>query len=263
MNKKRPRVLFFDIETSPITAYVWGLHDQNIGLNQIKKDWSVLSWAAKWLGEEKIYYADNRKAKDVGNDRALLKKIWSLLDEADIVVTQNGKRFDVKKLNARFVVLGMKPPSTFRHIDTLQLAKKYFAFTSNKLEYMAKALDTAVKKMSRRKFDGFTLWDECLKGNREAWVEMETYNKRDVLALEGIYRKLVPWDNSINFNVYNPNGVTECKCGSTRFHKRGFYFTNSGKYQVYRCYECGASTHDRTNLLDKDTRAKLRSGTPR
>ena len=94
---KAPKVLFFDIETAPILAYSWGIWDQNIGLNQIKEDWFILSWSAKWLGDDKIMYMDQRNARRVNNDKKLLKAVWKLLDDADIVVTQNGKSFDQKK----------------------------------------------------------------------------------------------------------------------------------------------------------------------
>jgi DNA polymerase elongation subunit (family B) len=249
---KRPRVLLFDIETAPIIAHVWSIWEQNVGLNMIKKDWHVLSWAAKWLGTTKIMYQDQRKAKVIEDDSLILKGIWELLEEADVVITQNGKKFDVKKLNARFIYHGFKPPAPFKHIDTLVLAKKHFAFTSNKLEYLAKTLKAKTQKMSRREFDGFDLWKECLAGNKKAWAEMEKYNKADVLALEEVYKKLIPWDSSINFNLYNDDPVNVCKCGSTKFHKRGFFYTSTGKYQRMTCVKCGAHTRENTNLLTKE-----------
>src|SRR5688572_13848342 len=45
---RSPRILFFDIETAPIQAYIWGTFDQTVGLNQIIEDWFVLSYAAKF-----------------------------------------------------------------------------------------------------------------------------------------------------------------------------------------------------------------------
>lgn len=261
--QKGPRVLFFDIETAPIVAYTWGLWDQNIGLNQIKHDWSVLSWSAKWLGEERVRYMDQRYAKDKRDDKKILKGLWELLDEADIVVTQNGKRFDVPKLNARFIIQGFQPPSSFKHIDTLKIAKKHFGFTSNKLEYLANTLKTKTKKLSQRKFDGFLLWEQCLAGNMEAWREMETYNRQDVLALEQVYHKLAAWDQTIQFSLYTDDETPTCNCGSTSFTKRGFFYSPKGKFQRYRCNECGAETRDTRNLFSKEKIASLKTGTTR
>jgi hypothetical protein len=80
-----PKILFIDIETAPIKAYAYGIWDQNISAQQIIKDWFMISWAARWLGEEEVMYADSRKRKDVSNDKAICKKIHKLLCEADII----------------------------------------------------------------------------------------------------------------------------------------------------------------------------------
>lgn len=258
-----PKVLVYDIETSPILGYVWQLWDQNVGLNQIETDWFILSWGAKWLGSDEIMYMDQRHANNVEDDRRILKGIWKLLDEADIVITQNGKKFDQKKLNARFILNGMKPPSSYKHIDTLQLAKKHFGFTSNKLEYMADKINKKYKKLKHETFSGFELWKHCLAGNQKAWKEMERYNKHDVLSLEELYTKLIPWDSTINFNMYNPDISFKCRCGSEEFKRNGYFYSASGKYQRFSCKSCGAETRDKKNKFDKDKRESLRASTNR
>ena len=260
-DKQAPKVLIFDIETAPILGSVWQLFDQNVALNQIERDWFILSFSAKWLGDapDKVMYFDQRNAKDIEDDSKLLAKLWDLLDECDIVISQNGIAFDVKKVNARFIINGFQPPSKYRHIDTLRLAKKYFGFTSNKLEYMTNKLCTKYKKLTHSKFSGFTLWKECLKGNKEAWDSMKEYNMYDVLSLEELYNKLIPWDGeTTNFNVYNDSLDHVCKCGSTDFTKSGFHYTNGAKFQRYKCNNCGAESKDKENLLSKEKKKSLR-----
>ena len=260
-----PKVLVFDIETAPMLSYVWGLWDQNVALNQIENDWYVLSWAAKWLNDPpaKMMYADQRNATTVENDKVILKQIWHLLNKADIVVTQNGKKFDVKKLNARFLLHGFKPPASYRHIDTCEISKKHFAFTSNKLEYLSKTFNKKYKKITKHgKYDGFELWRACLKGDIKAWEEMKKYNIYDVLSTEEIARKLIPWDNTINFNVYNKSDdKLLCSCGAKDFSKYGYSFSNAGKYQRFKCRKCGAEMKGTKNLLSlpkKQTRRVVR-----
>jgi len=257
---KGPKVLFLDIETAPILGYVWSLWEQNVALNQIKQDWFILSWSAKWLGSKDLLYADQRKAKNIENDRSLIKPLWRLLNQADIIVTQNGKKFDAKKLNARFILNGMKPTSHYRHIDTLVLAKKHFAFTSNKLEYMTDKLCVKYKKLKHHKFQGFELWKECLAGNLAAWREMEKYNKHDVLALEELYEKLSPWDTSLSFNVYHNREDTVCQCGHPAMQRRGYRYTSNGKYQSYQCKRCGAFYQSKENLLTGIKRKTMLKG---
>lgn len=256
---KGPKILLIDIETAPLISYTWGLWDQTIGLNQIKNDWHVLSWSAKWLDDKKIMYMDQRNEKNIEDDSRILKAIWKLIDEADILISQNGKAFDIKKLNARFIFHGMRPPSSYKHIDTKELAKRHFAFTSNKLEYMSDKLCKKYKKIKVKKFQGFELWKECLAGNISAWKEMEKYNKYDVLALEELYNKMAPWDSSINFNLYRDGDDVKCNCGSKHLMKNGYAYTNIGKFHRYYCKDCGAPVRGRQNLLSPKKKASLRS----
>lgn len=252
-----PRILFFDIETAPILGYVWSLWQQNVSLNQIKQDWFVLSWAAKWLDSPTVLYKDQRRARVIEDDKKLLEPLWKLLDKADIVVTQNGVQFDSKKLNARFILNGMKPPASYKHIDTKILAKRHFAFTSNRLEYMTDKLCVKYKKLKHAKFAGFELWRECLAGNIEAWREMEKYNKHDVLSLEELYHKLAPWDTTLNFNVYHGREEHICQCGHPALQRYGFAYTTGGKFQRYKCKNCGAETRDKFNLFTKEKKKYL------
>ena len=251
--------MVLDIETKPLEAYVWGLWNNDVPLNMVKSDWCVLSWAAKWLGSDEVMYLDQRDAEDIEDDKDILEVIWELLDEADIVLHQNGKRFDIPKLNARFIVHGMQPPSSFRHIDTKILAKRHFKFTSNKLEYMTNLL-TEKKKLKHSKFPGFSLWKECMRGNEEAWDEMQAYNEMDILSLEELYYKLAPWDSTLNFSVYHDGLDSTCSCGNTKFKKAGFYYTNAAKYQKYKCTNCGREVRDKENLLSKEKRKSMKTG---
>lgn len=239
-----PKILIFDIETSPLLGNLWSLWQNGIGLNQLEKDWYVMSWSAKWYGSEEVMYMDQRNAKNPEDDKKILKELWKLLDQADIVISHNGRKFDVPKLNARFILNGMKPPSSFRNIDTCAIAKRHFGFTSNKLEYLTDKLCVKYKKLKHGRFPGQSLWTECQRGNKEAWKEMEEYNKYDVLSLEELYEVMVPWDDKINFTVYFEDD--RCSCGSTNIVRNGIYYTNANKYQKYKCSDCGKEYRDRT-----------------
>lgn len=251
MTKKiqSPKVLIYDIETAPILGYVWSLWENNVALNQIKSDWHILSWSAKWLDSKEIMYMDQRNAKKIDDESAILKVLWKLLDDCDICITQNGKRFDQKKLNARFLFHGFPPPSSYKHIDTKQIASRHFAFTSNKLEYMTDKFNIKYKKIKHTKFPGFELWTECLKGNVKAWDEMKKYNSYDVLSLEELYKKLIPWDKTVDFSLYNKDKAYLCSCGSKVKAKNGFHYTAVGKYQRYKCSSCNREISDRSNLF--------------
>lgn len=253
-----PKVLFFDIETAPNKLMGWSLWNQNFGLNQIENEWFLLSYSAKWMGSDEVLYEDMKGIVDTENDTHLLDSLWKLIDEADVVIGQNSKAFDIKKLNARWIMNGYLPPSPYKQIDTLDIAKRNFAFTSRKLEWMTdKMCDN--KKLTHGKFAGFELWKQCLLDNPEAWQEMEDYNKMDVISLEELYIKFAAWDNKhVNFNLYHSdNNSHVCRCGSHRVVEDGYAYTGVSKFQQYRCLDCGSSTRGRKNLFSKEKRDSL------
>ena len=240
----QPKVLVFDIETSPMLAFVWDLYDQNVAVNQIQRDRFVLAWSAKWLGDapSKVMYMDQRNAKNIEDDRKILQGVWELLNEADIVITQNGKKFDSKRLNARFIEHGMPPPSPYKHLDTLLIAKQVADFTSNKLEYLADKLCKKYKKLKHTEFPGLALWIQCLAGNVKAWDCMKKYNIHDVLSTEELYERLKAW---VPTNMPKPFVVEQAgmqceKCGAKgHMSKRGFHLTTKMKVQRFQCLGCG------------------------
>jgi len=257
------KILVFDLETAPIVSYTWGLFDQNVGLSQIKEDWYILAWAAKWLGDpvSKTMYMDNRNAKDPKNDKGLVMGLAKLLNEADSIITQNGDAFDVKKLNARAIIHGLPPIKPCRSTDILKEGRKVFKFTSHKLEYVTNVLNTKYKKLKHEKYPGFELWKAIMAGDKNAWIEMQKYCTYDVLATEEAFQKLQGW---IKVNT-PPNEVAKdqlvCRCGSTRIEGRGHSYTAVGKYQRYRCVDCGKWWRGGVNLFTAEQRQNILRGT--
>ena len=249
-----------DIESAPLEAYVWGLWDQNVGLDFIKTEWSILSYAAKWIDQKQIIYeaTGGRGKSKVRDDKPLMGKLWKLLNEADIVVAQNGKRFDVRKINARFIMHGIGPPSPFRVVDTMIICKRLFAFTSQKLAWTSKYL-TDSPKSEHKKFPGFDLWKECLIDNPAAWAEMKKYNKQDIVSTEKVYLKLLPWINDHpNVGAYDPAETSACpKCGSDKLQRRGASMTQQGKYPRFQCQGCGGWSRGKLALLPINKRRAM------
>lgn len=240
-----PRILSIDIETAPIEAAVWSLWKQNIGLKFIRRDWFLLSFCAKWLGDDTIIYEDLEHEEEL-DDSNLVAKLYALLNEADIVIGQNGKAFDVPKIQARFIQQGYLPPRPFKVVDTMLMAKQVARFTSNKLEWLTAILCTEQKRQ-HEKFPGVELWNQCLLRNPEAWAEMKAYNIADVTSMEELYLKLRPWYvGHPNVSIYYDDDVCRCpKCGSEDVKQDGWFFTNSGKYEAMHCGGCGGWSRGR------------------
>jgi len=249
-----PKILIMDIETAPLLGYVWSLWKQNIYDEQLVSDWFMLTWSAKWLFGETTY-SDRLTGTEAKEqyDKRIVKSLRVLLDEADIVVAHNGKRFDIPKVNARMVFHDLKPVSPYQQIDTLLVARKEFGFSSNKLNSLGKMFGFGEKIDT-----SFELWSSCMEGKDNALIEMEDYNKRDVDLLESIYLKMRPWIKSHpNIGLFVESNEPICPvCGSSKLKWKGHYHTMTGKYKTFRC-QCGALGRQRVSVVSKDVKANL------
>jgi|TARA_R100001530_G_scaffold47170_2_gene35475 DNA polymerase elongation subunit (family B) len=248
-----PKILMFDIETTPMPVWVWDFGKQYVPPTNLMRDdaghqkfWYILSWSAKWLYDE-VVLSDVLTPKEAvaGDDSRILKSIWELLDEADIVVAHNGDRFDIRKLNARFILNDMLPPAPYKSIDTLKIARKEFAFSSNKQDFLTKYFGLAEKLNTE-----FQLWIDCMNGDKARLQEMLEYNKRDVVGLEQVYLKLRPYiRNHPNLGVLMDDDVCPT-CGSESLSPiLATYFTSANEFPVYRCGGCGSPfIRSKTNM---------------
>lgn len=234
-----PKILLFDIETAPNLGYTWGKYEQTI-LGDFVQESYFLSFAYKWLGDKtvKVKALKDYAGYDplVPDDKALVQDLWELFDQADIIIAHNGDKFDIKKANTRFIFHEMEPPGFYRTVDTLKMARRHFAFSSNRLDDLGKFLKVGKKVAT----PGISLWFSCMVGDPTAWALMCKYNKQDVALLEQVYYKLRSWAVHPNLNSITGRGVDECcsKCGSSNVIKRGTAFTNVSFYQRWFCKDC-------------------------
>jgi DNA polymerase elongation subunit (family B) len=240
------KILDIDIETAPHTVHVWGLFKQNIAINQIMDTGRVLCFAWRWRGEP----GGVQFISELEGRSKMLTKAHMLLDQADIVVTYNGKKFDIPTLNKEFLEAGMGPPSPYKQVDLYRTARSQFRFASNKMDHLAKELGIKTKV----RHSGHDLWVRCMAGDKKAWAKMERYNKRDVLILDKLYTKLLPWiTNHPNVALYTTptSDKPVCpNCGSTKLISRGHAYTKSFAYRRYSCNNCSTWSRGRTNSKD-------------
>lgn len=231
------KVLFLDIETAPCLGWTWGMWEQNV--IDIKTSWYMLSFAYKWMGDKTIKFRglpDYKLYKrEKENDKALIQDLWELMNAADVIVAHNGDRFDLRKANARFMYHGLNPPAPYKTVDTLKIAKRHFAFLSNKLDHLAKHLGIGAKLPHT----GFNLWKACMTGDMASWKIMKMYNVHDVELLIAVYFRLRAWaPNHPNLNLWDNDGHRCPACTSTNVQRRGFRVAVKRKYQRFHCQHC-------------------------
>lgn len=229
------KTLLCDIETSPNVNAMFGLRAEYVPHDQMLKDWHIICAAWKWLGEDKVHSAVTYNE----NDKNVVKKLREAILQADEIVYHNGHKFDYKKLNTRIILNDLPPITKPREVDTLVQARKHFAFTSNKLDFLAKVL--LGKGKLRTDMD---LWLRALRKDKEAIDYMLEYNKMDVILLEEVYLKLKPHiDVGMNKNMITQTNVC-AHCGSGSIKRTKWMYTLSTKYKKYQCGDCGAWWQD-------------------
>lgn len=249
-----PRILAVDIETAPMLSYLWSFWQKGVPPKMQESAGYILSWAAKWVGEDEIFCQHNPTGEP---EERVMTGLWFLLDDADFVVAHNGDKFDIKKINTQFLLMGMRPPSPYKQIDTLKMLKRCFAFDSNRLDYVT----TMLYGEGKKSHDGFDMWTRCMKGDEQAFEEMLEYNKQDVLLLERLYLDIRAWDKQ------HPSAATHgtvsdmpvcVTCGSEDVYETDHTIsTGVSKFRVWECGDCGSQMRSRKSLITPEQRRHL------
>lgn len=238
----KPKILFWDIETTPniVTAFdldvKHGIHFQNI-----IQERTIICISWKWLGKNTIRTV-SIDPKNPTKDKKLLEEIRATLEEADGIVAHYGDGFDSKFVNARLIFNNLKPLPNIIQIDTWKLARSKFLFNSNKLDYLAQFLGIGTKIRTN-----YALWRRCMDGDKKALAEMVRYNKHDVRLLEKVYLKLAPF---VQQKLKSFLSDKKCSsCGKNNLIQRGKQRRKSGWVKRAVCNNCG---HWNETKIEKD-----------
>lgn len=251
------KIAIVDCESSPSLAWAWRRFKENISLDQVVHDGYIMCFAWKWVGQPEVHIARSTKSGWLKtDDKESALAAWHVFDDADIVVAHNAKGFDIPLLNAAFVRWGLPPPSPYKIVDTLDVAKKVFRFPSNKLEGLCRFFGFGGKNKTE-----FSLWTRCIDGDEKAWKRMLNYCKGDVRKLERVYKRLLPYmPNHPNVALFASGERPVCsKCGSKHIQLRGkkVYRTSTQLYHAFKCMACGGWDRSLVSALPKGKRKSL------
>ena len=226
------KVLYLDIETTPMVNYNWGIWQQNVGLPQIIQPQRTMCFSARWEGGENMFFSEwDHKHGHLG----MVEEAYKLLDEADAVVHFYGSKFDIPHLNTEFLLAGLTPPAPFKQVDLKLAVSKQFKFPSNKLQYVSTVLGYEGKDKME-----FEDWIGCMHGDKAAQSKMEQYNRLDVDLLQDLYARLLPWIPGLpNRNLYDGGNGGCPACQGEHVVRDGFYYTALSQYKRFVCTDCG------------------------
>lgn len=240
------KAIVWDIESTDlelaIRTYQLKNHIRYFNPNDIVRDWTMLGAAWLDLDSDKPGVCSVSPDKPL-DDYGVVKKLHQVLSEADCLIGHNSDNFDLKKFNTRALLYDLPPLSPKIKIDTLKLARKHFAFTSNKLAYIAKELKVDCKDESPD-------WNKCIEGDAKELRYMRKYNKQDVIVTKQVYLKLRSYHEThpnMNYPIVraaNGDAIEVCRvCQSPDLVVSKHRITNAGVHRIQKqCKECDSYT---------------------
>lgn len=189
-----PKIFYFDIERAPGEAYYYDRKVDYIPTHMLKEQPFIICWAGAWLDRDcdfQYVYSQRLRSDEAmqKDDRRIMTGLRECLEVADYVVGHNVAGFDVKKVNNRFLQLGIPAPAMYKTIDTLKLSRKYFPFESNGLDYIS------VKLGGHPKIEiHWDNWKGIVEtGDPQLLDKAEMYCRGDVREGVGIFCKMNEW----------------------------------------------------------------------
>jgi hypothetical protein len=255
--KNGPKILLFDLESTPSIAAVFGRFKTNISLNSVIQEggW-LLSAAWKFLGEDKVHSVVLTPEEALKQDDSrIVAELYEAFEDSDIVVAHNLLNFDLPLFRTRLIMNRFPVHKSVKKVDTLQIAKK-LKFNSNKLDGLAQQIGLQRKLEN----SGMPLWLDCMQGKPEALKEMRTYNEQDIVSLEEVYLTLRAFDTKApNASHYHQDDVLRCHvCGSHEVEYTGnSVFTAASEFKEVQCKSCGTRSRDRKNTMTSQKRKSM------
>lgn len=257
------RILTLDIERLPGYAKVphrgltvegewWDLSGwKHVIGRRILPD-NVTAWprsicaAARWYGEKEVMFTSEWGQ---GGYEAFIQQTWEWFNEADIVIGHNMAAFDEKHLRGAWLEAGLMPPSPWKTIDTLKVARGQFNLESNTLAALCVRLGVPTKV---DKYDA-KIAHAALAGDTKAQKRLQKYNEGDILATEALFDRLRPYiKNAPHLSMWtgSEHGCPSCGYEKAGLTPAGTAYANVTKYKSFQCEKCGTWSRGTAKLQD-------------
>jgi len=269
MKVKKPKILFYDIETTLLLSHHFSLGKQHMNHKQLLKGYfnrtHIICITYKFSDERKAGILTWGESQE--DEIAMIKEFDKLVNKADIIIGKNSNRFDNKHMNTQRLWYDLDGMSDFAYkCDDLEVQmRKYFYLPSYSLDYLSETLGLGGKntmclqdwidinyyrmyqlndmtKASQRLLEFLTNVpaDEIIKRGKAALKKMFVYGKKDAVDTERLWKRCVKqFTPKHNMNTFINDSEIRCiRCGSNNVHKNGTAANGKTRYQRYRCSDC-------------------------
>ena len=251
--KAKPKVLYYDIETTPMRVWTFRLGDQHVSHSQIVEGDKVDIICITYCWDTGPAYALDWGVRKQ-DSAPMIEKFDKIVREADITIGQNSDSFDVKHINTQRMLHGLPPFPDWADVtdDTLKQLKRHFKLPTNKLDYVSSVLGYGGKNsMSMQD------WVNIMNKDPKALNKMIKYGKKDVLDTRKVYNRIKPYIKP-KYNMAAHYGDHRCSnCGSTDIKKNGTRLSGTTRYQYFYCNSHGGYA-GKAPINKKGTTGKIR-----
>lgn len=254
---KKPKILFFDLESAPLKAWVWQTGKQYINHKQLVKEhnrYGIICITYCWNDDKPAKVID--WGYEEQDTTKVVREFDKIIRQADFVIGKNSDKFDVKMINAARM-LGNLPgfPEWSKYTDDLEKQmRRHFRMPSQSLDYISAQLGLG-GKISMCMQDWIDIVEKSNNGQK-ALAKMIRYGKKDVIDTRKLWFKLSEHFDSKWNQAKFQDSVLACKhmdCGSEKLKKNGTRVLGKVKYQLFSCTDCGRYAGKTTisNIMEK------------
>lgn len=206
--KKVPRILIYDIETTPLKGWLWRCGDitmRHAQLDVAYNEYGIICIAYKWLGDNKTH---------ILSDENMIVEFDKVVKQAEVTLGKNSDRFDVKHINTQRLMQNLPPcPEWMDTTDDLEKQlRKYFVFPSMSLDYISNLFGQGGK----------------VKMEFQDWIDIANYNQFDRIQqvlhpILGVFSRISILKEAIAKILYKDSHVNIVKKGLKAFKKMLYY----------------------------------------
>jgi len=253
MKGRSDRITLFDVENTGMVlefeAYdLFRRGGHHPRPSDIKKPRELFSFQAKQMGRKPVWHS----VTEDGGKEAMVRHMHEVLMDTDVLVGWNSEKFDWRKAQHAFFMLGLDRVPEPHQVDLMKVVRRHFDFESNSLVYVSRRMaeegliDLGAAKIDLGAEDVSVkvLIDRIKRGDKRAMTLLKRYGLRDVTVLEAMWPALLPYVRLPHASpalALTDEGDKVCpSCSSFDTEGRGVRRTLQGAYPRRFCRACRA-----------------------
>lgn len=271
--KQSRRELTYDIETSYLLAYLFGLGKQVVRHGNLVAGASVahiicITYCINDGPVECLTFDIN-----TGSDKDLIERFDKIVKSCDVVIGKNSDSFDVRHINTQRLLAGLPAFPDWADVseDLEKQLRKYFWFPSYSLDYVSELLGYGGKRKMEsedwknilnlvlankvKNFAGRLIgtaaanavchvffnksYRQVVKDGLRCFKKMCEYGKKDTKDTRKILVQIRPYVKPKHTANLDPRIPACIQCGSKDVVRNGTSVIGTVLKQRYKCKDCG------------------------